>query len=200
MPSPRSRWHRALAVVAALTAVLTGALLCAGTSMAAATGGAPEHGRSRLAPVPSAGGAASVLVVPPTGGGAPAAVVPRAGAAALAALAPRTALPLPVPPPVALAAPDGGALRDGTAPRDGTGSPDEQRAPGCGEGSGDGGLDPAVPPRGSAAHELLSVLPAAAHGAAGGPAAGDGVLGPAPGRAPPVLAAPGPIDLSVLRV
>ncbi|WP_148071422.1 hypothetical protein [Streptomyces sp. I6] len=98
-----------------------------------------------------------------------------------------------MPLPVALAAPHG-PVPNGTAP------PGDQRAPGCGEGSGDGGPGPAVPPRGSAAHELLPALPAAAHGAAGGPAADDAVLDLAPGRAPPALTAPGPIDLSVLRV
>ncbi|MEV0962566.1 hypothetical protein AB0J25_08185 [Streptomyces sp. NPDC049910] len=189
MPSPRSRWHRALAVVAALMAVLTGALLCAGTSAAAATGGAPEHGRPRVAVDLRAGAVAPGAVVPQTGAVAPGAVVPQTGAVAPGALAPKAGVPLPV----ALAAPHG-PVPNGTAP------PGDQRAPGCGEGSGDGGPGPAVPPRGSAAHELLPALPAAAHGAAGGPAADDAVLDLAPGRAPPALTAPGPIDLSVLRV
>ncbi|MER7815964.1 hypothetical protein [Streptomyces sp. NPDC096153] len=77
---------------------------------------------------------------------------------------------------------------------------DDRPVPGCGEGSGDGGPSPATPPRGSAAHELLPALPTTAHGTAGCPAAGGALLDPAPGRAPPALAAPGPIDLSVLRV
>lgn len=143
MPSPSSRWHRFLAVVAALTAVLAGALLCAGTGTAAEAGGTAEHGRPR------------------TG------TAPRAAATELPAVA---------------------------APAD------DRPVPGCGEGSGDGGPSPATPPRGSAAHELLPALPTTAHGTAGCPAADDALLDPAPGRAPPALAAPGPIDLSVLRV
>ncbi|MEV0926037.1 hypothetical protein AB0I99_13065 [Streptomyces spongiicola] len=183
MPSPRSRWrHRALAVVAALMAVLTGALLCAGTSTAAATGGGPEPGGPRVATDHRAGGAASGVVVPRAGGAASAALVPKAD----------------VPLPVATAVPHG-PVPHGSVPH-GIASPGDQRVPGCGDGSGDGGPGPAVPPRGSAAHELLPALPAAAHGAAGCPAAAGPVLDLAPGRAPPALAAPGPIDLSVLRV
>lgn len=160
MPSPRSRRHRALAAVAALLAVLTGALLCAGTSTAAATAGAPEDGRPRVA------------------------VAARPGTAVpAAAVASRVAVPVPA----AVASPGGYPAG-------------EQPSPGCGEGSGDGGMGPAVPPRGSAAHELLPALPAAAQGAAGCPAADGAALDLAPGRAPPALAAPGPIDLSVLRV
>ncbi|MDI9886775.1 hypothetical protein QMZ92_20955 [Streptomyces sp. HNM0645] len=159
MPSPSSRWHRALAAVAALPAVLVGALLCVGTSTAADTGGTAGAGRPR----PAVAG--------------PAAVAPQA------AVSPNGA----VAPPAAVAEP-------GAAPAG------EQRAPGCGEGSGDGGLSPATPPRGSAAHELLPALPTTAHGGAGCPAAGDALLDLAPERAPPALAAPGPIDLSVLRV
>lgn len=160
MPSPRSRRHRAaLAAVAALLAVLTGALLCAGPSAAAATAGAPEDGRPRVA------------------------VAARPGTAVPAAVTSRVAVPVPA----AVASPGGYPAG-------------EQPSPGCGEGSGDGGIGPAVPPRGSAAHELLPALPAAAQGAAGCPAADGAALDLAPGRAPPALAAPGPIDLSVLRV
>ncbi|MFE0037035.1 hypothetical protein [Streptomyces sp. NPDC059015] len=141
MPSPSSRWHRALAVVAALTAVLAGALLCVGSSAAADIGDA-------------------------TGAGPPRVAVVASGAVA---------------PPAATA---GG----------------EHRAPGCGEGSGDGGLNPATPPRGSAAHELLPALPTTAHGGSGCPAAAGAVPDLAPELDPPALATPGPIDLSVLRV
>ncbi|MCZ7459395.1 hypothetical protein [Streptomyces sp. WMMC940] len=159
MPSPSSRWHRAFAVVATLTAVLAGALLCVGTGAAADTDGATGAGRPRFAVPVSVGVAARVAVTPPAA----------------------------VAPSVAVAAPD--AVPAG-----------EHRAPGCGEGSGDGGPSPATPPRGSAAHELLPALPTAAHGGAGCPAADGAVLDLAPERAPPALAAPGPIDLSVLRV
>lgn len=179
MPSPSSRWHRALAVVAALTAMLAGALLCVGTSAAAAadTGDATGAGRPRVAVVGSGAVAWSM------------AVAPGVGVAASAAVAPWVAVPPPgaVAPPADVAAP-------GAAPVG------EHRAPGCGEGSGDGGLSPAAPPRGSAAHELLPALPTTAHGGSGCPAADGAVPDLAPERAPPALAAPGPIDLSVLRV
>ncbi|WP_432071495.1 hypothetical protein [Streptomyces wuyuanensis] len=166
MPSTSSRWHRVLAVVAALTAVLTGALLCQGTGATAVTGasqagsGAAEEGRRQPAAV-----APAVAVAP----------------ASAAALTPSAAPPSAVAPPAAVPA-------------------GEERLPGCGEGAGDGGLSPATPPRGSAAHELLPALPATAQGATGCSAAGDAVLDLAPERAPPAPAAPGPIDLSVLRV
>ncbi|MFD9970672.1 hypothetical protein ACFWYA_21425 [Streptomyces sp. NPDC059011] len=159
MPSPSSRWHRALAVVAALTAVLAGALLCVGSSAAADIGDATGAAPPRVAVV------ASGAVAPP-------AAVARSGAVATR---------FAVPPPAATA---GG----------------EHRAPGCGEGSGDGGLNPATPPRGSAAHELLPALPTTAHGGSGCPAAAGAVPDLAPERDPPALATPGPIDLSVLRV
>ncbi|MGW8950677.1 hypothetical protein [Streptomyces sp. NPDC055709] len=78
---------------------------------------------------------------------------------------------------------------------------DGRQAPGCDDGSGDdGGLSPATPPRGSSAYELLPALQTSAHGASGCWAPHGAVLDLAPGRAPPPVAAPSPIDLSVLRV
>lgn len=143
MPGPSNRWRRVLAVVAALTAVLTGVLLGTGT------GGAADTGRTVAV-------ADSVTVAAPAG-----AVVPTAVA----------------------------------APADG------RQAPGCDDGSGDdGGLSPATPPRGSSAYELLPALQTSAHGASGCWAVHGAVLDLAPGRAPPPVAAPSPIDLSVLRV
>jgi hypothetical protein len=179
MPSPSSRWHRVLAVVAALTAVLTGALLCSGTSATAVTGASPAGSGAAVA---SAAGVDS-------GAGAGSGVA-EAGRRQSAAAAPAFAAVAPAPsavPASAVAPP--AAVPAG-----------EERLPGCGEGSGDGGLSPATPPRGSPAHELLPALPATAHGATGCSGAGDAVLDLAPERAPPALAAPGPIDLSVLRV
>ncbi|MFJ6943158.1 hypothetical protein ACISU4_00565 [Streptomyces wuyuanensis] len=176
MPSPSSRWHRVLAVVAALTAVLTGALLCSGTSAAAVTSASEAGSGAALA---SAAGADSDAGAD----GAAAEEGPRQSTAVApaAVVAPPT-FTAPVVAAPASAVPAG-----------------EERPPGCGEGSGDGGLSPATPPRGSAPHELLPALPTTAHGAAGCSAAGDAVLDLAPERAPPAPA-PGPIDLSVLRV
>ncbi|MEU4128169.1 hypothetical protein [Streptomyces wuyuanensis] len=172
MPSPSSRWHRVLAVVAALTAVLTGALLCSGTSATAVTGASPAGSGAATASAAGAGGGAGVESgAAGKGRWQSTAVAPPTSVAPASAVAPTAAVPA------------GG-----------------ERLPGCGEGTGDGGLSPATPPRGSAAHELLPALPATANGATGCSAAGDAVLELAPERAPPALAAPGPIDLSVLRV
>ncbi|MFJ8697546.1 hypothetical protein ACIRED_32335, partial [Streptomyces roseolilacinus] len=75
------------------------------------------------------------------------------------------------------------------------------RTPGCRDDSGsDGGLAPAAPPRGLSSGELLPA-PHDARGAAAG--AGWGAWEPAatgPGRAPPALVPPSPMDLSILRV
>lgn len=178
MPSPSSRWHRVLAVVAALTAVLTGALLCSGTSATAVTGASPAGSGAATASAAGVGSGAGVDTgAAEEGRRQSAAVAPASAVALTPAAAPASA----DAPPAAVPA-------------------GEERLPGCGEGAGDGGLSPATPPRGSAAHELLPALPAAAHGATGCSAAGDAVLDLAPERAPPALAAPGPIDLSVLRV
>ncbi|MGW7367464.1 hypothetical protein ACWGI8_29595 [Streptomyces sp. NPDC054841] len=96
------------------------------------------------------------------------------------------------------------------APRSATGAPrptvvavpaGDGQAPGCGRGSqDDGGLSPATPPRGSSSYELLPALQTAAHGAAGCWAVDEAVLAVAPERGPPPVAAPSPMDLSVLRV
>ncbi|WP_171053018.1 hypothetical protein [Streptomyces marianii] len=206
MPSPSTRWHRALAAVAALTAVLAGALLCVGTSTAADTGGTAGAGRPQVAVAGSGAVARSAAVTPRVGVAASAAVAPQVAVAGPTAVGPQAAVPPngavaaaavapqgAAPPPAAVA-PPATAAKQGAAPAG------EHRAPGCGEGSADGGLSPATPPRGSAAHELLPALPTTAHGGAGCPAAEDAVLDLAPERAPPALAAPGPIDLSVLRV
>ncbi|WP_367043551.1 hypothetical protein [Streptomyces sp. Je 1-332] len=72
--------------------------------------------------------------------------------------------------------------------------------PGCGKGEQqDSGGRPASPPRPSSAHELLPAL-YEAHAATGSWGADQAVLSVAPGRAPPALAPPSPIELSVLRV
>ncbi|MER6995179.1 hypothetical protein [Streptomyces sp. NPDC000410] len=73
-------------------------------------------------------------------------------------------------------------------------------APGCDEGTGvDGGLSPATPPRGSSAYELLPA-PHAVPAGAGCWAVHEAVPDIAPERGPPPVAAPSPMDLSVLRV
>ncbi|GAA3112053.1 hypothetical protein ACFQ0X_23410 [Streptomyces rectiviolaceus] len=72
--------------------------------------------------------------------------------------------------------------------------------PGCGKGSQqDSGGRPASPPRPGSAHELLPAL-YEAHAATGSWGADQAVLSVSPGRAPPALAPPSPIELSVLRV
>ncbi|MFF1699260.1 hypothetical protein ACFVXC_37470 [Streptomyces sp. NPDC058257] len=72
--------------------------------------------------------------------------------------------------------------------------------PGCGKGGQrDDGGRPAAPPRPSSAHELLPAL-YEAHAATGTWGADQAVLAVTPGRAPPALAPPSPIELSVLRV
>ncbi|MEV6758353.1 hypothetical protein [Streptomyces sp. NPDC051214] len=72
--------------------------------------------------------------------------------------------------------------------------------PGCGKGGQqDGGSGPVAPPRPSSAHELLPAL-YEAHAATGAWGGDQAVLTVAPGRAPPALAPPSPIELSVLRV
>ncbi|MEU6677276.1 hypothetical protein [Streptomyces sp. NPDC046853] len=72
--------------------------------------------------------------------------------------------------------------------------------PGCGKGGQqDSGGRPVSPPRPSSAHELLPAL-YEAHAATGSWGADQAFLAVTPGRAPPVLAPPTPIELSVLRV
>lgn len=80
-------------------------------------------------------------------------------------------------------------------------SPGDGRSPGCRDGSRpDGGVVPATPPRGQTPGGPLP----AAHDARGAAApAGCGAWEPAatgPKRAPPALAPPSPMDLSILRV
>ncbi|MEV2252469.1 hypothetical protein AB0I94_18145 [Streptomyces sp. NPDC050147] len=72
--------------------------------------------------------------------------------------------------------------------------------PGCGKGGQrDNGGRPMSPPRPSSAHELLPAL-YEAHAATGSWGADQAVLSVSPGRAPPALVPPSPIELSVLRV
>ncbi|MEU8958719.1 hypothetical protein AB0C93_30995 [Streptomyces sp. NPDC048518] len=72
--------------------------------------------------------------------------------------------------------------------------------PGCGKGSPqDADHVPGTPARTGAAQELLPAL-YDAHAATGACGVGRPVLSPAPGRAPPALDPPSPMDLSVLRV
>ncbi|WP_151898243.1 hypothetical protein [Streptomyces sp. C8S0] len=68
-----------------------------------------------------------------------------------------------------------------------------------GAASGEGGLRPAAPPRGSSAAELLPALHEARSAAAAGCGAAV-VTAITPERAPPLLAPPSPQDLSILRV
>ncbi|CAL9485294.1 hypothetical protein [Streptomyces sp. enrichment culture] len=78
----------------------------------------------------------------------------------------------------------------------------EGRPPGCRGDSraDDGGLAPAAPPRGLTAGDLLPAPHDArgAFGCAGWTPREPGATGP--GRAPPPLAPPSPMDLSILRV
>ncbi|MEV4973321.1 hypothetical protein [Streptomyces scopuliridis] len=74
------------------------------------------------------------------------------------------------------------------------------RAPGCGRGDRDDtGTPPITPTRGSSVHELLPALHDA-RDTAGAWGAAQAVLAVAPDRGPPPVAAPSPVDLSVLRV
>ncbi|WP_236241568.1 hypothetical protein [Streptomyces sp. CC228A] len=68
-----------------------------------------------------------------------------------------------------------------------------------GSPAGEGGLRPAAPPRGSSAGELLPALYEARAAAAAGCGAAV-VTAITPERAPPLLAPPSPMDLSILRV
>ncbi|MEV8391879.1 MULTISPECIES: hypothetical protein [unclassified Streptomyces] len=72
------------------------------------------------------------------------------------------------------------------------------RTPGCGRGDrDDAGTPPLAPARGSFAHELLPAL-YDARDTAGAWGIAQAVLAVIPDRGPPPVAAPSPIDLSVL--
>ncbi|MGW4163206.1 hypothetical protein [Streptomyces sp. NPDC004788] len=73
--------------------------------------------------------------------------------------------------------------------------------PGCGQSHGDdeGARAPAVPPRAHGFGELLPVL-AAERTPCGGWGADQDAVDVRAGRAPPELAAPSPVELSILRV
>ncbi|MFJ1751107.1 hypothetical protein ACIOJD_33485 [Streptomyces sp. NPDC088116] len=73
------------------------------------------------------------------------------------------------------------------------------QAPGCGSGEGDGGIRPVTPSRGGSVHELLPGLHDL-RGVSGTWGDAQVVLAVAPTRGSPPLAAPSPVDLSVLRV
>ncbi|MEV6397079.1 hypothetical protein AB0M39_20225 [Streptomyces sp. NPDC051907] len=75
------------------------------------------------------------------------------------------------------------------------------QAPGCGQGAPDdfSGAHPAAPPRGFSAYELLPALHDA-HGVSGGCSQEQTVLDVPPGRGPPPLDPPSPVELSILRV
>ncbi|MEV0255187.1 hypothetical protein AB0H82_13115 [Streptomyces sp. NPDC050732] len=77
---------------------------------------------------------------------------------------------------------------------------DTQGPPGCGKGADrDADQAPGTPQRPGAAYELLPALYDARAGS-GSWGADQAVLLETPGRAPPALTPPSPIDLSVLRV
>ncbi|MFC5801383.1 hypothetical protein [Streptomyces formicae] len=103
----------------------------------------------------------------------------------------------------ATAHPAGDGAADGrvaSAPVAGV-QPADGQGPGCDDGAGgDGGLAPATPPRGSSSYELLPALQTVPHGVSGCWAVAGAVPGVVPERGPPPVAAPSPIDLSVLRV
>ncbi|WP_031071628.1 hypothetical protein [Streptomyces sp. NRRL S-118] len=96
--------------------------------------------------------------------------------------------------PGAAAAQDAPVATAGAAVTAGTGG----QAPGCDPLEDQGGLAPAVPPRPATAAELLP----APHTGTRLPADRDdpAVVAVLPERAPPWLAGPSPVDLSVLRV
>ncbi|MFJ9211527.1 hypothetical protein [Streptomyces sp. NPDC102264] len=74
------------------------------------------------------------------------------------------------------------------------------QTPGCGRGDqDDAGIPPITPSRGSSVHELLPALHDA-RDAAGAWGVAQAVLAVTPDRGPPPVAAPSPVDLSVLRV
>ncbi|MFD8920125.1 hypothetical protein ACFV0Y_20230 [Streptomyces sp. NPDC059569] len=74
------------------------------------------------------------------------------------------------------------------------------QTPGCGRGGQDDtGIPPITPSRGSSVHELLPALHDA-RDAAGAWGVAQAVLAVTPHRGPPPVAAPSPVDLSVLRV
>ncbi|WP_055701074.1 MULTISPECIES: hypothetical protein [Streptomyces] len=109
-----------------------------------------------------------------------------AGATAPAAAVP--AVTVPVAPP---AAADDVPLAQ---------EPDGHGVPGCGKGGRqDADHVPGTPARSGAAYELLPAL-YDAHAAPGAWGVDQAVLATAPGRAPPALDPPSPIDLSILRV
>ncbi|WP_405658133.1 hypothetical protein [Streptomyces sp. RK9] len=75
-----------------------------------------------------------------------------------------------------------------------------QGVPGCGQGGDKGDVQrPAAPPRSPSSYELLPAL-YDTRPAAGSWIADQAVRTVSPGRAPPPLVPPSPIDLSVLRV
>ncbi|MFJ5111171.1 hypothetical protein ACIQAD_11020 [Streptomyces sp. NPDC088551] len=74
------------------------------------------------------------------------------------------------------------------------------QTPGCGRGDQDDtGIPPITPSRGSSVHELLPALHDA-RDAAGAWGVAQAALAVTPDRGPPPVAAPSPVDLSVLRV
>ncbi|MEV5978983.1 hypothetical protein [Streptomyces sp. NPDC052114] len=78
--------------------------------------------------------------------------------------------------------------------------PDGHGVPGCGKGGRqDADHVPGTPARSGASYELLPAL-YDAHAAPGAWGVDQAVLAMAPGRAPPALDPPSPIDLSILRV
>ncbi|MFE7778255.1 hypothetical protein ACFU5O_31055 [Streptomyces sp. NPDC057445] len=183
MPSASSRWCRAFAAVATLIGVLCALLLCADAGRAG-TGATGATGGGTAADARTAGdGTAGVSAAPAmTGVPVPAAMI---GVSAASAMIGVSAAPVVtgVRMPAAMSAPGAG-----------------HQAPGCDDGSrDDGGLGPATPPRGSSPYQLLPALQSA-HSASGCSAVDDTVLDVAPERGPPPVAAPSPMDLSVLRV
>ncbi|WP_228983291.1 hypothetical protein [Streptomyces sp. DH12] len=190
MPRTDARRRRPALLVPVLVGAVLGLLLGFGGWRAGTPGATGMPGATGT---PAAIGAPGTL----TAAGTPAAIgapgtLTAAGAHPGRAVT-RAALPGP-----------SGAPAWSAVPRDaaGAGGAGGAGTPGCDDGSrsGDGGLAPATLPRGPSAGELLPA-PYDARGAV--PAAGSAAGQPAgttPGRAPPGLVPPSPMDLSILRV
>ncbi|MFH8608389.1 hypothetical protein ACH4D5_12975 [Streptomyces sp. NPDC018029] len=98
--------------------------------------------------------------------------------------------------PVARAAGVAGAVEVFASPS----AADAQGSPGCGKGTDrDADQPPGTPQRPGTAYELLPAL-YDTRAAGGSWGADQAVLLVTPGRAPPALTPPSPIDLSILRV
>ncbi|MFJ3161428.1 hypothetical protein [Streptomyces kanasensis] len=213
MPRTDTRRRRPAPLVPVLVGAVLGLLLCAGgwwagalpaatgaqpgratVTTAAASGASAATGVSEVFTAPAVSAAYAVPAVPavfraPGGAVVPAvSVTPAVSVASLASF-----VPVPSAAPGFSAVPARAA-----APGDPAGA----GTPGCDDGSrsGDGGLAPATLPRGPSPGELLPA-PYDGRGAAHGTGCAVGEpAGTTPGRAPPGLVPPSPMDLSILRV